>query len=159
MPPFKVTRPGTKPIPAVARFWRHVAKVESGCWEWTGHRNAMTGYGALNVNRVSTLAHRFSYEMNKGPIPAGLVIDHLCRNRACVNPDHLEVVSQRENCLRGEGISAIRARQTHCANGHPFAPPHLMTYIRNTGNLVRRCRTCLNAWRRANYAAEKGVAA
>lgn len=89
------------------RFWRMVRSAKPGeCWEWVGSRRA--GYGRMAVGRPAGLprdtvitAHRIAYEMLIGPIPEGLVIDHLCRNKSCVNPAHLEAVSQRENVLRG----------------------------------------------------------
>lgn len=83
--------------------------------------------------------HRLAWEEVRGPIPAGLVIDHLCRNRACYRIDHLEVVTQRENILRGEGATAVHARKTQCPQGHPYSGPNL--YVEpSTGK--RRCRTC-----------------
>ena len=89
------------------------------CIVWTGHilRN---GYGtAWDVDLHKTvLAHRLAYQRTVGPIPDGLTIDHLCRNRACVNPDHMEPVSNRENQLRGESFSAVNARKVECIHGH-----------------------------------------
>lgn len=86
----------------------------------------------------NTKAHRAAYELLIAPIPNDKVIDHLCRNPSCVNPDHLEVVTQRENILRGIGPSAIHARKTHCPRGHPYSGDNL--YI--SPNRQRRCRTC-----------------
>lgn len=127
------------------RFW---AKVEmeptSGCFIWMGKRKP-NGYGVfwLDEERV-VYAHRFAYELAKGPIPVGLQIDHLCRVRACVNASHLEAVSQQENLHRGEGIAAQHARKTHCKWGHHLALIGPLKW--------RRCQTCLilrrNAQRR-----------
>lgn len=75
----------------------------SGCWEWTRARMKKTGYGVTAEGKRTFLAHRVSYEQARGPIPAGMQLDHLCRNRGCINPEHLEVVSQVENLRRGAG--------------------------------------------------------
>lgn len=126
--------------PAIAaRFESKVAKSSAtNCWEWLDYKT-IYGYGHFSPVAGKTVrAHRFAYELWIGPIPEGLVLDHLCRNRACVNPAHLEPVSVRVNTLRGIGISAQRARQTKCSSGHEFTPEN--TGTSSTGN--RRCRTC-----------------
>ena len=116
---------------------RSIPEPNSGCWLWTG--NIITlGYGTLyrgrgRRNRVTTYAHRASYEAFRGPIPPGLQIDHLCRVRSCVNPAHLEVVTQRTNILRGESMSARHARKSTCPKGHVY---DLFS------DASRRCRTC-----------------
>lgn len=116
---------------------------ETGCWLWLGALN-QHGYGSLGITFAYQqtkilLAHRVSYEIFKGPIPDGLTIDHLCRVRHCVNPDHLEAVTHRENILRGVGRGAKEARQTECINGHPFSPENTY-YQPSTGS--RKCRLC-----------------
>ena len=118
------------------RFWRNVVKTE-GCWEWIAFRTK-DGYGRFRVGGGKVLAHRFAYELLVGPIPEGLESDHLCRNRGCVNPAHLEPVTQQVNRLRGVGLPALSARKTHCKNGHPFNAAN--TYHRRDGD--RECRTC-----------------
>lgn len=95
------------------RFWSRVNKTDS-CWLWTGSDNGV-GYGQFyRAGGKKTYAHIFSYELHKGPIPAGLSLDHLCRVRNCCNPNHLEAVTHRENCLRGEGCHARHYRGEDC---------------------------------------------
>lgn len=125
----------------VKRFRSKVIERD-GCWGWTGSF-FQTGYAIFNVKMADgvwrpTTAHRVSYEIAVGPIADGLHIDHLCRNRQCVNPAHLEPVTPRINNLRGESRSAQQARWTHCPKGHPFNDEN--TYTRKTGK--RECRAC-----------------
>lgn len=126
------------------RFWRRVT-IGDGCWEWSGNMYH-DGYGMFNVDERKVRAHRFSYEIMVGPIPGGLQIDHLCRNRACVRFDHLEPVTQRENIRRGNSLSGMRARATHCIRGHAFDEEN--TYWAPNGS--RRCRTCIRASQATN---------
>lgn len=121
--------------PAAERFWAKVELTED-CWVWTGHLRR--GYGTLMRNGEHGYAHRFAYESLVGPIPEGLQIDHLCRNRACVNPSHMEPVTRRENILRGEGSAAKNARKTHCKRGHILSGENLYLYK----GAVRICRQC-----------------
>jgi hypothetical protein len=119
-----------------------MAKVEAddaGCWIWQGTRND-AGYGILTSRGRRLRAHRVSYIAFVGPIPDGLILDHLCRVRHCVNPAHLEAVTQRENILRGESNSAVTYRTGYCRNGHE----------RIQENLNKRggCMPCRNARRR-----------
>lgn len=121
-------------------FWAQVDKVSdpAGCWLWTGCLTTM-GYGTIRVAGVRHRAHRLSYRLVAGPIPKGLVLDHLCRVRHCVNPAHLEPVTDRENILRGVSVSAQNARATHCIDGHEFTAANTQV-VRSTGE--RRCLKC-----------------
>lgn len=125
--------------PPSERFWSHVAVSEiGGCWEWMAYCNP-EGYGMFGVRKGKTVrAPRFAYEDVVGPIPVGLVLDHLCRNTLCVNPSHLEPVSQRENILRGVGLPALNARKTHCLRGHPFVESNM--YRTRRGRECRKCK-------------------
>ena len=119
------------------RFDKKYLAVDSGCWEWQAALNR-GGYGVFSANGKYTLAHRFAYERWVGSIPDGLVLDHLCRNRSCVNPHHLEPVTTKENILRGEGLTARNARKMVCKHGHPLAMS-----ATKTGRRARSCPTCL----------------
>jgi hypothetical protein len=101
------------------RFWAKVDK-SGECWVWTGTKTAIRygWFGVSSTPRRSVSAHRFAYERAHGPIPAGLTIDHLCRNPLCVNVAHLEAVSMRENNRRSDSPTAVNARKTHCVHGH-----------------------------------------
>lgn len=107
----------------------------SECKPWTGPIDAK-GYGRGPGHHQ--LAHRVAYELEHGPIPEGLEIDHLCRNRSCVEVTHLEAVSHRENLLRGDTLPGINARKTRCVHGHPFNNAN--THIDREGK--RHCRAC-----------------
>lgn len=125
-----------KRVDAIANFWTKVRKSD-GCWEWTGYI-ASHGYGLISVSSKRTYAHRFSWELTNGAIPIGLVIDHLCMNRSCVRPDHLEVVTNHENWRRGFSVPAMRSRQQACSNDHALIGDNLVTLKRGG----RDCRTC-----------------
>ena len=122
------------------RFMMKV-RIEPGplptpCWVW--RRSTSNGYGRFDLNGRRVRAHIIAFQLWRGAIPRGLVLDHLCRNRACSNPAHLEPVTNRENILRGENHVAIRARVTHCPNGHPYDAANTYRDVRNR----RYCRTC-----------------
>lgn len=137
---------------------RFLAKVDApngifGCWVWQGQTEK--GYGRFYIDGGSVRAHRWAYQRAVGPIPEGLVLDHLCRNPSCVNPFHLEAVTQAVNTLRGTGFAAVNAAKTHCSRGHEFTPAN--TYRRRSGG--RECRICLNARVRAWQRRKKSTAA
>jgi hypothetical protein len=122
----------------VARFETKLTEGPGGCWLFTGYIKP-NGYGQFYPRKgLPTLSHRWSYEYHVDPIPDGLVIDHLCRVRHCVNPAHLEAVDQRTNVLRGVSVVARRAAATACIHGHPFTEAN--TYITTKGG--RGCREC-----------------
>ncbi len=111
-----------------------------GCWLWTVH-TTNAGYAQMAHDGTNVLVHRWMYEREVGPIPEGLVIDHLCRNRHCVNPACMEPVSRGENVLRGIGPSAEAARRTKCMSGHDYTPENTRTRVKG-GRPTRVCRTC-----------------
>lgn len=113
----------------------HIEITINGCWEWMGQISSH-GYALLN----KTYMHRESYSLWHKTIPDNLQIDHLCRNTKCINPSHLEAVTQRENLLRGATITAINASKTHCINGHEFTPENI--WIRTGKGGGRCCREC-----------------
>lgn len=129
--------PGTPTIDRLL-FW--VREDENGCWIWQAAKKD-SGYGVIQVDGKLKYAHRVAYEEFVADIPDGLTIDHLCRNRACVNPfGHLEPVPHRVNILRGDGPAARHAATTHCPKGHPYDAA-------NTGVSMgrRKCRICARA--------------
>lgn len=120
----------------VGRILDGSVAAESGCWLWQGSLD-QDGYGQIRFDGRKWRVHRASYAMHVGPIPEGLVIDHLCRVRSCVNPAHLEAVTDEENRMRGEGNDANARRNGACVNGHAYTPAN--TYHREGG---RQCRAC-----------------
>lgn len=128
------------PERCIDRFWSNVDTDSSdGCWLWKlsvgSHGYGQVGWWENGRSRM-VLAHRVSYELLVGPIPDGLQLDHLCRVRLCVNPSHLEAVTQRENILRSDSPTAVNARKKHCHRGHEFTP-------QNTGIRANGWRDCL----------------
>ncbi len=110
------------------------------CWLST-RAVGTNGYTHIKMlNRQNRLLHRVAYELWIGPIPEGLTVDHLCRNKPCINPDHLEAVTPRTNVLRALGPAAIHAGQTHCTNGHEFTAANTLARSRTSGG--RECREC-----------------
>lgn len=130
------------------RFWEKVDRSggSKACWVWLAAIKP-DGYAAFWVSaaRKTRSAHLVLYEATHGAVPSGLTLDHLCRNRACVNPAHLEVVTRGENVLRGIGPTAVNARKTHCPKNHPLQGENL--YV--DGNGKRSCLICRAATARA----------
>lgn len=129
--------------PPTDRFWTRV-QITPCCWNWTGKKSGRddggSRYGQFYVDGRHRYVHQWAYEQYVGAVPVGLELDHLCRNRACVNTDHLEPVTRRENILRGTAMSARHARKTACPRGHPY----------DARNKTQRiCRTCRRAQNRA----------
>lgn len=140
---------------------KYIPEPNSGCWLWLATLNNM-GYPQLAVaqkkNGTSTkLAHRLSYEWFKGPIPKGKVLDHLCRLPCCVNPDHLEPVTQRINVLRGSSLFALNAAKTHCNRGHELTAENTYSPPPRTGGRrpYRQCKICRSANRRLFWETNK----
>ena len=121
-----------------ARFWSKTNR-STECWEWTASRKP-SGYGRFSIQGNDYPAHRVAYHLTHGSVPLELDLDHLCRNRACVNPMHLEPVTRRVNLRRGNGTG-----RTSCPQGHPYVTGNI--YMERTG--TKKCRTCVIARVRA----------
>jgi len=122
------------------KFWPKVSKTGT-CWLWGGTLDE-SGYGHYQVSNERFTAHRVSYILAYGRVAKELVIDHLCRIKHCVNPDHLEAVTNGENVLRGIGPPAMNAQKTHCIHGHEFNEFNEANTYRGQGR--RECRPCHN---------------
>ena len=137
------------PIDLPERFRRRIKISESGCWLWR-HPLSQDGYGQIFWQGQMRGAHRVVWMLLRGN-PIG-ELDHTCRVRNCVNPDHLEIVSHRENTLRGNTIPAAFAKRDKCKHGHPFTPENT-TMVGNT----RRCLICRRRWAREYLRRKNGI--
>lgn len=139
------------------RFWSKVdIHPDDECWEWTAGKYR-TGYGQFKIGGKygrGQGAHRVAYALTIGEIPHGLEIDHLCRNRGCVNPAHLEAVTRQVNVVRGVSFAADNAAKTHCIHGHPFSGNNL-----RIGSNGRRCCKACDAAATRRYLKRKRAAA
>lgn len=131
-------------------FESNIKKSNSGCWDWIGPMD-INGYGRFYFEKERKSAHRVSLylykNININP-KKGYECDHLCRNRRCVNPDHLEEVTKKENLKRGEWFIYINSRKTHCKNGHIFNKENTYEKKNKFGNIQRECRICRSEYRK-----------
>lgn len=144
--------------PEHERFWSKVGKAApAGCWPWLASvQKKRGGYGQFKIGPRTRRAHIVSYELIVGLVPAGMVLDHLCRNPRCVNPAHLDPVPHGENTRRGMAPSAIAYRTNRCQRGHAYTPENTIRRPNRPGK--RECRTCENARQRVYHARTKGCA-
>lgn len=130
------------------RFWGKVAIMDDhSCWEWRAYKHKKDGYGRFGTGKGERLAHRIAYRLLVGDIPDDMELDHICRNRGCVNPNHLEPVPHAENMQR--------ATKDHCKRGHKYT---LEDTFQSNGKPRRNCRICKSIMRRRRYLQHKGLA-
>jgi len=123
------------------------SQVRDDCWLYAGYCN-YKGYGMTWVGDKKLMTHRVIYEALVGEIPEGLTIDHLCKVKACINPDHLEPVTQRENNLRSNDMAGKNARKTHCVNGHKLSGDNIRMYEPKNERVCLACQSIRGKLRR-----------
>lgn len=131
----------------LTRYLVDRVSIVNDCWEWQGKTYKGYAYARNPFDMSNKRMHILAYEVFKNPVPDGLVLDHLCRNRKCLNPDHLEEVTLVENVMRGESEHAKNARKTHCKHGHAFSKENIYRYDNK-----RICRECRKINNRRHYA-------
>lgn len=138
------------PLRVLIRFWESVDITET-CWQWNKSLVCF-GYGQFSVNGKNYRAHRYSLLIHGVEIPQDMVVDHICKNRGCVNPEHLRVVTNRINVLENSNSTPAQLiKRTHCKNGHPLSGSNLRMYKQT----IRRCRECNKAyWPKRDYKSE-----
>ena len=123
---------------------KFIIDAVTGCYQWQAGTNGKPGdlRGKIRVGGIKYNAHKFIYQEVYGVVTKGLVLDHLCRNKMCVNPNHLEPVTQRENTARGTGLNAESIRANRCIRGHEFTEENTRKYVTSSGGIKRYCRQC-----------------
>lgn len=141
-----------KKLPPEVRFFKYVVRREDGCWEWTGGKSR-TGYGHFYCGPSGpyqparrAMAHRWSYEHHVGPIPDGFETHHLCGNRRCVNPAHVQPMPYSEHCRQPGHCGVMRAHITHCPKGHEYTAEN--TRVKKG---CRNCKACDRDLHRERY--------
>lgn len=123
---------------------------EDGCFIWKRNIDGK-GYGNFSYKGKRILAHRFSFRAFKSKIPKDLVVDHMCKNKLCVNPKHLRLLTRVKNVMIGKGIPALNAKKSKCKNGHNFSGKNLLIRKNMNGNKKRKCRICCNLTQKKYY--------
>ena len=128
------------------------------CIVFKGYYNKVTGYGYLSSKGVNAYPHRLAYQLYKGKIPKGFVIDHICRNRRCINPEHLRAVTQQVNAMENNvGVAPLNAKKTHCPKDHPLEKDNLVLHKDVKGKYHRECKTCISLNNKKYYLKKKSI--
>lgn len=133
------------------RIFNKYKILESGCWEWQKGKTK-AGYGQVTLSGKRQYAHRVMYVLFYGEIEIGKIVDHICNNPSCINPKHLQAISQLDNTIRSQiAIPAKNKRKTHCKNGHEFTLENTYTRQRANRNIERDCMACRTMRNPARY--------